>query len=221
MSLSPGESATFVFLVNFRFALRRRACPPHARPSSSESRVADSHSRVRRRVCRATANDPRRYRRRLREKREEPRRAATLFDRLTNPSPSINRLAASVVAAVEAMVVVATFLLPLFIPFVGSDSLLTTLVSATSRMCTIRVRLHEDFRLHVCADSRRRRAETDVSSLQNSRAEDNKSKRYARIRRNEIFCELQIKDFRKSCQNHAFHLVTLIFTFLFSFSAFS
>lgn len=197
MSLSPGESATFVLLVpvNFRFALRRRTCPPHARPSSSESRVADSHSRVRRRVRRATANDPRRYRR-LREKHEEPRRAATLSDRLTNPSPSINRLAASVVVmvAVVVLMVVATFLPP-FIPSVGSDSLLTTLVSERPRACArYRVRLHEDFRLHVRADSRRRRAKTDVSGLQNSRARRITKVRCARIRRNEIFCELQIKD---------------------------
>jgi len=151
MSLFPEESAAFVLFVpvNFRFALRRRTCPPHARPSSSESRVVDSHSRVRRRICRATASDPRRYRRRLREEHEESRRAATLSDRLTNPSLSINRPAAAASVAV-AMVVVATFL-SLFIPLVSSDSLLATLVSATSRMCKIRARLHEDFRLHVCA----------------------------------------------------------------------
>jgi len=150
MSLSPGESTVFVLLVpvNFRFALRHRTCLPYAWPSSSESHVADSHSCVHR-ICRVTVSDLRRRRRRCRRcrlrEREEPRRAATLSDRLTNPSSSINQPAAT-----ASVVVVVTFLPP-FIPLIGSDSLLATLVSATSRMCTIHARLHENFRVHVCA----------------------------------------------------------------------
>lgn len=162
--------------VNCRFALRRQTSF-RPQPSSSETRDADLHPRVRRRVHRASC--PRRCRRRRREKHQEPRRATTLSDRLTNPSPlSINwpwrgwrgwrrrDLPSS-----------------LLDPFVDSDSLPTTLVSTILRKRIIRTRfttfIQARVRVAACgrrglpvarlhAESHRRRVESDVLGLQNS-----------------------------------------------------